>query len=71
MKRLARILFNAAATLSLLLLVAILVLGAAYARWRRDLPRRAALDEGWEVPEAPDPGVPDEPTRLDPGQPEP
>lgn len=52
-------------------LVAILVLGAAYARWRRDLPRRAALDEGWEVPDGPDSGAPEEPTRLDPGQSEP
>jgi hypothetical protein len=54
------------------LLVAFLVIAAAWLRRRRDRPRRAALDAGWVIP--PEGGEPSgeepdrSPDRLDPGQ---
>ncbi len=52
-------------------LVALMVIGAAWLRRVRDRPRRVALDSGWVVEESPD-AAGDEsersPDRLDPGQ---
>jgi len=45
-------------------LAALLLIAAIWLRRRRDRPRRAALDEGWVVPEEDPPGPLDEPCRA-------
>ncbi len=55
------------------LLVAVAVVGVGWNRRRRDAPRRAALDQGWALPDAPGfPVTPDaapSPAPVDPGPP--